>query len=90
MVVFYFMVVGFCLLDLKLKKLFKKIFWVGFGQAHWILLGLLSVLVLLLLSLMLIYFGTNSLFLMTLGIVLTVVILVLGKLFLVSVVKRIR
>ena len=87
LVIFYFLLVGFSSLDLKLKNIFKKIFWVGFGQAHWVLLSLLIILGLVLLSLMLIYYGSNSLFLMTLGAILTILVLLLGKLFLVGVVK---
>ena len=88
LVAFYFMITGFCLLNLPLKKLLKNIFVIGFKDIHWILLSLLSILSLFFLSLLLIYYGTNSLWLMILGGVLSVVILIFGKFFLVSVVKR--
>jgi len=42
------------------------------------------------LSLLLIYYSTDSLFFMTLGIFLTIFFLVLGKIFLVSIVKRLK
>lgn len=90
LVVSYFMLVGFCLINLKLKKIFKKLFWIGIMQAHWMLIGLMGVLSLLFLSLLLIYFFTTSLFMMTLGIVLTLIVLVLGKLFLVGVVRNVK
>jgi len=90
LVVGYFMLIGFCLVDWKLKDLFKKIFVVGVRQVHWVLLSLLCVLGLVLLSLLFIYVSMNSLLLMTLSGLVFVTVLVLGKLFLVLVVKELK
>ena len=84
------MLIGFCLLEEKLKNLIKKIFRVGAKKVHWMLLSLLCVLLLISLSSVLIYFSMGILSLMILSALVLAIILVLEKLFLVGVVKDIK
>ena len=72
LVVFYFLIIGFCHLDSKIKNIFIQFFRTGIFQAHWVLISLFINLVLIFLSLLLIYYSTDSLFFMTLGIFLTI------------------
>jgi hypothetical protein len=90
LIVSYFLLVGFCLVEEKLKDLFKKIFLVGVKKAHWVLLALLCYLSCILLSLVLIYFSINTILLTILGLLLLIIVLVLGKLFLAGVVKGMK
>jgi len=90
LVLSYFMIIGFCLVDKKFKSLFKKIFVLGVTKAHFILIGFFFVLAAILLSLLFVYYSTGYLSLMILSAIVLVIVLVLGRIYLISLVKNIR
>ncbi len=90
MIVSYFMVIGFCLTEEKVKILFKKIFSIGIMKIYWVLLAFMFSLGTTLLSLMFIYYSIGNLLLMIVSGFVLVVILVLGKLFLINVIRKLN
>lgn len=90
LVVSYFLIIGFCLLNEKFKELLKKIFEIGVKKAHWTLLGLAGSLFCVLLSLTLVYFSLGNVLLMFLSALVLMVVLVLEKFFLIGVIEEIK
>jgi len=84
----YFLIISFCLTREKISV--KKIFSIGIMKIHWILLGFMFSLGAILLSLIFVYFYIGNLILMIVSGLVLAIVLVLGKLFLINVVKEIK
>lgn len=90
LIVSYFMIIGWSLLDRRFGEVFKEIFIIGFKKIHWMLLSLVLCFGLLVLSLLLADILIGNLFLMLLSGLLVVLIFVFGKLFLAGMVKGLK
>jgi hypothetical protein len=90
LVAVYFMVIGFSLSNEKFKELFRKMFFLGVKKIHWILASMVLVLLMIALSLIGIYFSMPNFPLMVLSTLALIIVLVGGRLFLISVVKELN
>ena len=90
LIVSYFLLIGYCLLEERFKIILKKMFLIGIKEIHWVMLSLLCILSAVLLSLLFIYFSIGNLWLMVLSGILLLLILIVGKIFLINTVNLIK
>ena len=86
-VFFYFALIGFSFADLSLKKVWKKVFWeVGIKKFYWVLLVYLIIFLILGLLVYLLYLAVNywAMFWVVLFMVLIVLMVNVGRVFLIS------